>query len=642
VALAVLAIYSHVSGQSKYMQTGDTYPGGFTAVLAVLGYFAGVVLGAVVLGALAYVLLAARPDRDGSIGVETYRAHRLIEQLAPLWALVSVVMVAVTAADRAGLPVGQVISHESGLSQTVSVCEPAIAWCVVAGCAVVVSIFARVSLRWTSHVPLLLPVAVAVVALPVAGNAGQGPNHDYGTSAALVFALALALSVGVRISAALSLPRDTADADVEQTVRRVLRVVAVADVVALVYSLVLGVILASPTDVTSSAFGRSAVVMLIGLVLLVAVDIVALRRSRSTADRRRFAVESALVGVAIGFAVYTAMAVADTRTATALLHHRFTAWDVYLGYRLHHSPNVADITTMWRFDLLIAVGAALAIVLYAVGLHRLSRDGVPWSRWRTMSWMLGCLSLIFTSSSGLRTYGMAMFSVHMVEHMVLNMFIPVLLVLGAPVTLALQALPTAQKGALPGPREWITRTLHSPLSVFITHPVVSLIVFVASLYGVYFTPLFDVLVRYHWGHEAMSIHFVVTGYLFYWSIIGMDPGPRRLPFLARLGVLFAVMPFHAFFGIATMTMSSIIGGTFYRSVDLPWVTNLQHDQFLGGAIAWGTSEVPVVIVVLALVTQWAKSDRRAGARADRHADTYRDSELEAYNQMLSDLARDRR
>ena len=109
----------------------------------------------------------------------------------------------------------------------------------------------------------------------------------------------------------------------------------------------------------------------------------------------------------------------------------------------------------------------------------------------------------------------------------------------------------------------------------------------------------------------MSIHFLVTGYLFYWAIIGIDPGPRRLPFLGRLGLLFAVMPFHAFFGIATMTMNSVIGDDFYGFLKLPWMTDLQHDQFLGGAIAWGASEVPVVIVVIALVSQWAASDRRA-------------------------------
>jgi len=227
--------------------------------------------------------------------------------------------------------------------------------------------------------------------------------------------------------------------------------------------------------------------------------------------------------------------------------------------------------------------------------------------------------------------------------MTLNMFVPILLVLGGPVTLALRALPPAGDGKPPGPREWLLWLVHSKATAFLAHPVTAFILFVASLYLVYFTSVFDALVRYHWGHELMSVHFLLVGYLFFWAIIGIDPGPRRLPFLGRLGLLFAVMPFHAFFGIAAMTMTSTIGGQFYRSVNLPWLSSIVDDQHLGGAIAWGSSELPVIIVVVALIAQWARQDRRAAARSDRRADSsYADDELDAYNAMLRELARSRR
>jgi putative copper resistance protein D len=236
-----------------------------------------------------------------------------------------------------------------------------------------------------------------------------------------------------------------------------------------------------------------------------------------------------------------------------------------------------------------------------------------------------------------------MFSVHMAEHMTLNMFVPVLLVLGGPVTLALRTLPAAGDGQPPGPREWVLWLVHSKVTAFLANPIVAFVLFVASLYAVYFTPIFDTLVRYHWGHELMSVHFLLVGYLFFWGIIGIDPGPRRLPFLGRLGLLFAVMPFHAFFGIATMTMDTAMGGQFYRFVGLPWLSSIQDDQHLGGAIAWGSSELPVILVVVALVAQWARQDRRDSSRFDRHAESdYADDELDAYNAMLRDLARDRR
>src|SRR6185437_3514264 len=223
------------------------------------------------------------------------------------------------------------------------------------------------------------------------------------------------------------------------------------------------------------------------------------------------------------------------------------------------------------------------------------------------------------------------------------MFVPVLLVLGGPVTLALRALKPAAEGQPPGPREWVLWLVHSKVTGFLAHPVTAFVLFVASPYVVYFTPVFDTLVRYHWGHELMSVHFLLVGYLFFWGIIGIDPGPRRLPFLARLGLLFAVMPFHAFFGIATMTMSSVIGSQFYRFVGLPWLPSLVNDQHLGGGIAWATSELPVLVVVVALVAQWAREDRRAASRSDRHADSgYGDDDLDAYNAMLRELSRNRR
>ena len=90
-----------------------------------------------------------------------------------------------------------------------------------------------------------------------------------------------------------------------------------------------------------------------------------------------------------------------------------------------------------------------------------------------------------------------------------------------------------------------------------------------------------------------------------------------------------------------MTMESTVGGNFYRGLALPWVANINDDQHLGGAIAWGASEVPLVMVVVALVTQWARQDRRDAVRSDRHTDAGYDDDLDAYNNMLRDLARQR-
>jgi putative copper resistance protein D len=214
------------------------------------------------------------------------------------------------------------------------------------------------------------------------------------------------------------------------------------------------------------------------------------------------------------------------------------------------------------------------------------------------------------------------------------------------VTLALRATAPSRPGddgapALDGPRDWLLSLLGSPVSRFLTHPVVALVLFVGSYYALYFSPIFGAALPYHWAHQLMYLHFVVTGYLFFWPIIGVDRAPRTLPHVARLALLLASMPFHAFFGVALFGTDTVIGQRFFGDLALPWVPDLLADQSLGGGVAWAAGEVPLLAVVIALLVQWSRHDDREGARHDRHADRDGDGELAAYNAMLADLARRR-
>nr|WP_255525501.1 cytochrome c oxidase assembly protein [Mycolicibacterium sp. BK634] len=613
--VAALVGYAAVSGDRRFTANGDSYPGAATSIAEIVGYFTATLAAAICLGALVFVVVTADPDDRGVLDAASFRVHLLAERLAPLWLVSALAMVLIQCANAAGVPLTRLIGG-GGIGSALGASEMARGWVVVAAVAAIVTVGLRLTLRWVWHAVLVIPTLIGVIALPVSGNAGQGPDHDYGTSAVIVFAFALAVLAGVKVSAAIAPPK-------AQLRRRVRMIEVAAGGVALLYGAALLVLLATPAGVISSDYGRLG--LLAGVALLGGLLI-------------RRATVSALSAV-LAVAAVSAMAV---QTAPRLLAHRFTAWDVFLGYQLPDPPNVLRLLTAWRFDVLIGIAALVLAGAYVVGVVRLRRRGDSWPPGRLVAWLFGCAALLFTTGSGVRAYGSAMFSVHMGEHMALNMFIPVFLVLGAPITLALRALPTAGAGNPPGPREWLLWLVHSPVSRFLSHPATAFVLFVGSLYAVYFTPIFDTLVRYHWGHEFMSLHFLITGYLFFWGIIGIDPGPKRLPFIGRLGLLFAVMPFHAFFGIATMTMTSVLGGSFYRSLHLPWLSSLTDDQHLGGAIAWGSSELPIIVVVVALVVQWARQDRRTAARTDRHADAHYDDDLDAYNAMLAELAKNRR
>ncbi len=602
VAAAAVAVYS-----ASVLSPVTT-----TTVVEAVGHFVAALSGAVCLGGLVLVLITAQPDERGVLDPTAFRAHLMVERFSLFWLLTALTMVVVQTAADAGVSATRLLGSGK-LVAALGASETGRGWVAVAIVAAVLATFSRMTVRWEWHVPLMIPAIIGVVAVPVTGNAGQGPDHDYATSSVIVFALAASIWAGVRIVPVA--------APVTPALRRRVAVVATtAGSVALAYGIALILLRVGVGNLTST-FGWLALVAAAAL----------------TAGMVRGGVAGAAAAIA-ALAAWSLMAV---QTAPLLLATEPSIWDVLLGYELPGSPTPWRLATFWRFDTFIGVGAVALAGVYLFGVIRLRRRGDAWPAGRMVAWIAGCAALLLATSSGVRAYGSAMFSVHMVEHMTLNMFAPVLLVLGAPVTLALRVLPSAPHGAAPGPREWIVRAVHSPFTAFLSNPITAFVLFVGSLYVVYFTPLFDTLVRYHWGHEFMALHFLITGYLFYWGIIGVDPGPRRLPFLGRLALLFAIMPFHAFFGLSMMSSESTVGANFYRGLALHWVSNINADQHLGGAIAWAASEVPLVIVVIALVTQWARQDRRESVRSDRHADAGYDDELTAYNSMLRELARQR-
>ncbi|MEU2235656.1 cytochrome c oxidase assembly protein [Streptomyces vietnamensis] len=286
-------------------------------------------------------------------------------------------------------------------------------------------------------------------------------------------------------------------------------------------------------------------------------------------------------------------------------------------------------------DLFFLIGCLAALGLYGWGVARLRRRGDAWPISRTVFFTVGVLTVALVMCTKLNDYGMVMFSVHMVQHMVISMLSPILLLLGAPVTLALRALPVAGRGSL-GPRELLLKLLHSRYMRVITHPAFTISMFIASLYALYFSPLFDFLMGSKAGHIGMMVHFLMVGLVFFWPIMGVDPGPHRPGYVMRMLELFAGMPFHAFFGIAMMMATQPLVES-YKNPPASLGIDALADQNAAGGIAWAFSEIPSVLVLIALVYQWYHSEQRQAVRKDRAADRDGDKELEAYNAYLASL-----
>ncbi len=308
------------------------------------------------------------------------------------------------------------------------------------------------------------------------------------------------------------------------------------------------------------------------------------------------------------------------------------------GYPDPGPPSSTSWITSWQIDWLWLPVAVIAIFVYIRWVLRLHRRGDRWPLLRTICWVIGWVFFVYFTSSGPGVYGKILFSWHMIEHMGVAMIVPLLLVPGAPITLALRALPARRDKTL-GPRELILASVHSRYLQVLANPVVASALFFFSLAIFYYSPLFELALRTHTGHVLMMVHFVMSGYLFTWVLIGIDPGPKRWSPLVLLVILLVTISFHAFFGVILTQSTELLAPDFFGRLDLPWMTDPIADQRTGGAIAWGVGEAPTLVLGMIVAYQWATNDDREMRRLDRRADRDGDAELAAYNAHLAELGK---
>ncbi|MFF1252040.1 cytochrome c oxidase assembly protein [Pseudarthrobacter sp. NPDC058329] len=310
---------------------------------------------------------------------------------------------------------------------------------------------------------------------------------------------------------------------------------------------------------------------------------------------------------------------------------------ILTGYELPPELTPARWLTEWRLDWLWVAVALFGLVSYFLGVAKIHRRGDKWQWFRSVNWVIGLLVLTYITSGPPSVYGRVLFSAHMVDHMALTMVAPIFLVLGAPVTLALRALPPRGDGSR-GPREWLLVFVHSRFSQVVTHPLFAAANFAGSIVLFYYSDMFGFAMREHVGHELMIVHFLLTGYIFVLSMIGSDPLPRRAPYPMRLLLLLATMGFHAFFGVAIMGGTNLLAADYFGNLGRAWGQSALLDQQTGGAVAWGIGEVPTLLVAIGVAIMWSRSDQRETKRVDRAADRNNDADLTAYNDMFAKLA----
>ncbi|SDQ88742.1 bifunctional copper resistance protein CopD/cytochrome c oxidase assembly protein [Quadrisphaera sp. DSM 44207] len=591
----------------------------------------------VVLGALLLLAVALSPGTPAWA-----RAARVASACAVAWVLASVAALVLSYADVSGRPL-TAPGFGGELGFYVAEVEPgrllglAVALAVLAATLPAVGTATPTAAAWGAGL-----TAAALVPLALAGHGSGDGGHRTAVTAWWLHGVGVGAWVGGLV--ALALVGGLLGPQLSAVARRYSALALGAFVLVVVSGLANGWVQLGSLGALASPYGALLLVKALATAGLGVAGWLHRRRALGALDAGRARSFWRLVaGEVLVMAATTGVAVALARTGPPLpggAVEAATPAEVATGEPLPPLPlTPARFVTEARPDLLWLLVVAALLAGYLAGVARLRRRGDGWPLGRTLSWVAGCAVLAWVTSVGPTAYAEVLFSAHMVAHMVLTMVVPPLLVVGAPVTLAVRALPRRTDGTR-GPREWLLTAVHSRYARFLSHPVVAAVVFAGSLVAFYYTPLFGLALSTHLGHELMQVHFLASGYLFANALVGVDPGPSRPPYPLRLLLLLATMAFHAFFGVALLTSEDLLQATWFSSLGTG--VDALADQRTGGGIAWSIGELPTLLLAVVLAAQWARSDTREARRRDRAAGRDDDADLTRYNAMLAGIAqRDR-
>ncbi|HEX3540413.1 MAG TPA: cytochrome c oxidase assembly protein [Acidimicrobiales bacterium] len=266
---------------------------------------------------------------------------------------------------------------------------------------------------------------------------------------------------------------------------------------------------------------------------------------------------------------------------------------------LYANFTAADVVTGGRFEPASAAVIGLVAWWYLSAARRLGARGRRWPGRRTAPFVAGLLVLVLATQGGVAAQDTTSFTAHVLQHLMLGMIAPVLLALGAPVTLALQSSNRDLRSRL-------IKILHSGPVKALTHPVTAWAAFGGSMFALYFTGLYAATLRSVALHDVVHLAFATAGCLFFWPVVGLDPTPHRMAYGARMLYVLVALPFHTIIGVALVTQTKLIA---------PGL-NLT-DQQTGAAILWTAGELLGLIAMMIVAAQWMTAEEREAIRQDR-------------------------
>jgi cytochrome c oxidase assembly factor CtaG len=271
--------------------------------------------------------------------------------------------------------------------------------------------------------------------------------------------------------------------------------------------------------------------------------------------------------------------------------------------------------TAWSVDpiislVLIAFGAAYLLAFRAVNRRH---PASPVRAWRAAAWIGGLLAVAFALEGSPDVYAEALFSVHMVQHLLLVAIAAPLFALAAPVTLLLRVVSAANR------TRFVLPVLHSRLVGVMTHPLVAWIVFAVVMWGSHFSPLFDAALENPLIHHFEHALYLGAGMLFWWPVVAADPVRHRLGWTARIAYLGTALPWNSFLGVAIYFAPNVLYAHYATTVRT-WGPTPLLDQQAAGAVMWVGGDLAFLVALLLVIAGLLADEERKGRIYDARMD----------------------
>ena len=266
----------------------------------------------------------------------------------------------------------------------------------------------------------------------------------------------------------------------------------------------------------------------------------------------------------------------------------------------------SEALTNWQFAPIVTAGVVIVAGLYAWGMVRVRRrhPARPWPLWRGLIFLLGLLVIVFATEGGVGTYDDTLFWDHMIQHLMLLMVAPPLLVTGQPMTLLLHA----SRNPL---HTWVKRALRSGPVHAITAPAFGVTAYAGTVVLTHLTSFMNLVESNDSVHEAEHALFLVVGYIYFLPLIGREPIRWKVSYPSRIFLLFLAMPVDAFTGLA---LGSESGDPFPNMAHQrpSWAPSPISDVHIGGAVMWVGGAGIMFALTMAVFFAWSREKRSDG------------------------------